>query len=244
MQSSEAVLTQARAVLANLPYHGQQIHPTIQMRLSDGALILEGQVNHIGDKTRAAARMRKIDGVSQVIDHLRVANGTSEAGDGELRNAVCERLLQTVEFRGCQICVRAKGRTETVREAVGEKTGWIEIGTSDGCVTLRGHVISLSHMRMAGVLAWWSPGCQCVVNELDIAPDERDNDEEISEALRLVLEADPLLDADQIAIRTENRVVTLEGYAADHARKRAEQDAWYIAGVEDVVNRIATPTSS
>ena len=243
MQSSEAVLTQARAALANLPYHGQQLHPTIHLRLSDGALILEGEVNDIGDKTRAAARMRKIDGVSCVIDHLRVANGAAPAGDGELRNAVCERLLQAVDFRGCKICVRAKGRTETLREAVGEHIGWIEVGTADGCVTLRGQVISLSHMRLAGVLAWWSPGCQCVVNELEIAPAERDNDEEISEALRLVLEADPMVDADQIGIRTENRVVTLEGYASEHVRRRAERDAWYVQGVEDVVNRIVVQQS-
>lgn len=239
MQSSEAVLTQARAALANLPYHGQQLHPTIHLRLSDGALILEGEVPDIGDKTRAAARMRKIDGVSCVIDHLRVANGAAPAGDGELRNAVCERLLQAVDFRGCKICVHAKGRVETLREAVGERIGWIEVCASEGVVTLRGQVISLSHMRLAGVLAWWSPGCQCVVNELEIAPAERDNDEEISEALRLVLEADPLVDADQIGIRTENRVVTLEGYASEHARRRAERNAWYVHGVEDVVNRIA-----
>ncbi len=238
MQSSEAVLTQARAALANLPFHGQHLHPTINLRLSDGALILEGDVPDIVAKTRAAARMRKIDGVSCVIDHLRVANGAAPAGDGELRHAVCERLLQAVDFRSCKICVHAKGRLETLREAVGERSGWIEVNTVDGIVTLRGQVISLSHMRLAGVLAWWSPGCQCVVNEIEIAPAERDNDEEITEALRLVLESDPLVNADQIAIRTENRVVTLEGYAGEGARRQAERDAWYLHGVEDVINRI------
>ena len=98
MQSSEAVLTQARAALAHVPYQGHVLHPTIQLRLSDGALILEGEVADIVDKTRAAATLRRVDGVTSVIDHLRVANGGAPVGDGELRDAVCERLLNAVEF--------------------------------------------------------------------------------------------------------------------------------------------------
>ena len=35
-QSSEAVLTQARAALAHVPYQGHHLHPTIHLRLSDG----------------------------------------------------------------------------------------------------------------------------------------------------------------------------------------------------------------
>ncbi|HBD36850.1 MAG TPA: phospholipid-binding protein, partial [Cupriavidus sp.] len=44
MHSSEAVLTLARAALAHVPYQGHHLHPTINLRLSDGALILEGEV--------------------------------------------------------------------------------------------------------------------------------------------------------------------------------------------------------
>lgn len=240
MQSHEAVLTQARAALAHVPYQGHHLQPTIHLRLSDGALILEGEVADIVDKTRAAAQLRKVDGVTAVIDHLRIADGGMPVGDGELRDAVCERLLATIDFRNCRICAQVKGCTEPMREAVGERSGWIEVMASDGVVTLRGQVISLSHMRLAGVLAWWSRGCRCVINELVVAPAETDRDDEITEALRLVLETDPFVDASQVGVRTENRVVTLDGYvASDGTRRQIERDAWYVYGVEDVVNRIA-----
>lgn len=244
MQSSEAVLAQARSALASLTHHGQPVQPSIQLRFADGALVLEGEVPDIEAKTRAAARIRKVDGIDNVVDHVRIANGSTTGGDGELRNAVCERLLQSVDFRSFRICSHAKGRSETMREAMGECWGEIGVHTEDGVVTLRGQVISLSHMRLAGVLAWWTPGCRCVINELKIEPAERDNDEEITEALRLVLETDALIDADQIVIRTENRVVTLEGYATEGSRRQAERDAWYLLGVEDVVNRIAVQQPS
>jgi len=73
-----------------------------------------------------------------------------------------------------------------------------------------------------------------------VAPAEADRDEEITEALQLVLESDPFIEADRIRVRTENRVVTLEGYTINEAaRRQAELDAWYVHGVDDVVNHIA-----
>ncbi|QWC90588.1 BON domain-containing protein [Cupriavidus metallidurans] len=240
MHSSEAVLTLARAALAHVPYQGHHLHPTINLRLSDGALILEGEVADIVDKTRTAAQLRRVDGVTMVIDHLRIANGGTQIGDGEVRAAVCERLRGAIDFRNCKICARVKGQLEPVREAVGERSGWLEVSVHDGAVTLNGQVISLSHMRLAGVLAWWSRGCRCVINDIVIAPAEADSDEEISEALRLVLETDPFVDAARISVRTDRRVVTLDGYASsDGARRQVERDAWYVHGVENVINHIA-----
>ena len=240
MLSSEAVLTQARAALAHVPYQGHQIHPTIHLRLSDGALILEGEVADVMDKTRATARLRRLDGVSTVIDHLRIAHAGPMVGDGDVRAAVCERLLAAIDFRNCKICAKVKGQLEPVREAVGERSGWIEVAVHDGAVMLSGQVISLSHMRLAGVLAWWSRGCRNVINDIVVAPAEADSDEELSEALQLVLETDPFVDAARIRVRTEGRVVTLDGYASsDGARKQVERDAWYVQGVEDVINHIA-----
>ena len=127
-----------------------------------------------------------------------------------------------------------------MREPVNERNGWIEVAVQDGVVTLWGQVISLSHMRLAGVLAWWSRGCRCVVNELVVAPAEADRDDEITEALMLVLETDPFVDAAQVSAHTQDRVVTLEGCVNnERTRRQAERDAWYVQGVEDVVNHIS-----
>lgn len=59
-------------------------------------------------------------------------------------------------------------------------------------------------------------------------PPEQDNDDEVSDALSLVLELDPLIPhSEQIHVQTRNYVVTLEGLVNMETEKtRAEQDAW------------------
>jgi len=120
-------------------------------------------------------------------------------------------------------------------------SGVLLASVTDGVVTLDVWVISLSHKRMAGVLAWWVPGCRDVVDALEVLPPEQDNDDEVSDALSLVLEMDPMIPhPDQIRVRTRNFVVTLEGLAGSEAEKnRAEQDAWCLFAVDRVINQLA-----
>lgn len=92
--------------------------------------------------------------------------------------------------------------------------------------------------RLAGVLAWWVPGSRDVVNGLGVEPPEEDNDDEVSDAVRLVLEKDPFVDATRIDVSTRDYVVTLEGLVpAVGEREMAEFDAWYVFGV-DVERRV------
>ena len=59
------------------------------------------------------------------------------------------------------------------------------------------------------------------------------------DALKLVLEMDPLVQADQIHVSCRDYVVTLEGVArTEEELRQAEFDAWCIFAVDDVVNRI------
>jgi osmotically-inducible protein OsmY len=126
-----------------------------------------------------------------------------------------------------------------LQSATGEGAGWIEVSVQDGAISLLGEVISLSHMRMAELLAWWTPGCQDVINSIRVMPPEEDTDAELSDALLLGLEKDPLVQAEQTRVSTRNRVVTLDGYVrTEEERRMAERDAWYIPGVRDVINRI------
>ena len=59
------------------------------------------------------------------------------------------------------------------------------------------------------------------------------------DAVRLVLEKDPFVNADQIMVTSKQRVVTLAGLVASEAeREMAEQDAWYVFGVDKVINKL------
>ena len=202
----------------------------------DGAVILEGEVERLAAKKLALEHAAAIEGVRGVIDRLHVAP-SERRGDGAVRDSLDGALLAQAELRDCTIRSRAKGRVETLRDA--GASGEIEVEVKDGIVSLEGHVVSLSHKRLAGVLAWWAPGCRDVVNSLDVQPPEDDTDDEILDALRLVHEMDPLVQASQIRATCRDYVVTLNGFVrTEEERRRAEDDAWCLFAVDNVLNRI------
>ena len=236
MQNNEAVLKQVQAALGHEAHIDP--HSVIVIGFNDGTLTLEGEVPSVGCKKLALLSAGAISDVSWIVDRLRVTPA-ERAGDGATRDAVCKLLLRDVDFQNCRLRVRAKGQLETLREPIGDSSGSIELSVEDGVVTLTGQVISLSHKRLAGVLAWWARGCRDVVNGLEVVPFEEDNDDEVTDALRLVLETDPWVHADQIGIGTRDYVVTLEGVvASEEERKRAETDAWCLFAVDKVINHI------
>jgi osmotically-inducible protein OsmY len=237
MQDKEAVLKQIQAALEHEAHVDLQTCP-IQMDYSDGSLILEGEVPHIGSKKLVLGVAAAVSGVSGIVDRLRVTPA-ERPGDGAIRDAVCKWLLRDIDFRNCSLRVKGNGQVDTLREAIGESSGSIEVSVEDGVVTLTGQVISLSHKRLAGVLAWWARGCRDLVNGLEVVPPEEDNDDEISDALHLVFETDPFVHADQIGISTRNGVVTLQGVVtSEQERKRVEWDAWCLFAVDKVINHI------
>ena len=58
---------------------------------------------------------------------------------------------------------------------------------------------------------------------------------------RIALDKDPLFDASQIRVGVRGRTVRLTGWVQSAAaRDAAEWDAWYVFGVDDVINEIET----
>ena len=161
-------------------------------------------------------------------------------GDGEIRDLVRDALLEESAIDSCGIRVMNSGRWETFREQqVITLRCSIDVMVDDGVVTLDGQVSSLSHKRLAGVLAWWVPGTRDVVNGIEVVPIQEDSDDEIAEAVKLVLEKDPLINANRICVTVRNAVVALEGLVVNRVESEmAEMDAWYVFGVDRVANRL------
>lgn len=240
MTTKDEVLKQVHGALEIEPRINLHSHP-IHVRWQWGALTLEGDVGSIAAKKLAVGLAGAVPGVASVVDRLRVLP-SEHRGDGDILTSLTHFVERESELRNCTLRTRDKGRVETLHEVLDDDgSGEIEFAVSDGEVSLAGHVISLSHKRMAEALAWWTPGCCNVVNRLEVMPAEEDNDDEITDALHLVLEMDPLIShADQINIRTRNAVVTLNGLVPhEEERKMIELDAWTICGVKDVINHIA-----
>ncbi|MGZ2747571.1 BON domain-containing protein [Burkholderia stagnalis] len=241
MQRSETVLKQVMAAFEHESHLKLHNHP-IHMSVDGNALTVSGEVPDIASKKRLLSLTHAHSGGMPLVDELRVA-ANPPMGDGELRTRICERLAQSVDFRNCVICARVKGQLEVLRgtmdQAGNEGSGAIEVTVDNGVVRLTGQVISLSHRRLAGVIAWWAGSCRDVVNLLELVPAEADGDEEISEVMHLVLETDPRVRADQITVSVKNHQITLAGWVPTVAeRLMAEQDAWCLDAIDGVVNRI------
>ncbi|HEY7559516.1 MAG TPA: BON domain-containing protein [Candidatus Binatia bacterium] len=209
----------------------------IAVSVENGDLVLEGEVENIAAKKLAVLLVANIEATARIVDRLRVVPAET-MGDQEIRDHVCRVLLDEAALERCLILA---GDVEMRRQVVAEPAGSIVVEVADGIVTLNGSVPSLSHKRLAGVLAWWVPGCRDVVNGLEEVPLESDNDDELVDAVRLVLEKDPFVNAGMIRVSSENWIVTLEGLVPnDMMKKMAERDAWYVLGVKQVINEIQT----
>jgi osmotically-inducible protein OsmY len=212
--------------------------PHLVMDWDAGTLTLEGELPDIAAKKLALERAAAVPGVDGIVDRLHVTPA-ERMGDKEIRDHLRRALQQEPAFAELALSEIVKGKEEVVQEPGSRRRGWIRLSVDDGIVTLDGEVPGLEYKRLAGVLGWWVPGSRDVVNGLDVSPGEADNDAEITDAVRLVLEKDPFVDAGQIIVGTVDAVVTLAGLVpSESEREMAECDAWYVFGVDGVRNRI------
>ena len=237
MSESDRVLKAVRAAFEHDPRINLHTHP-VQMAFQDGVLTLEGEAEHIAAKKLAMELAAVVSGVTGIVDRLHIVPA-SRMGDGAILDAVRDALLQAPGLLNCSIHVLRKGRIEPVREVAQEPRGAIRVSVIDGVVLLDDHVTSLTQKRLAGVLAWWVPGSRDVINGMEVIPDQPDSDQELAKAVRIVLKEDPFINGDRIRVTARQAVVTLAGEVPSEPQKEmAEFDAWYVFGVDQVVNHM------
>lgn len=232
MEREESILQAVRTAIETLPrrYIGE---PALTYILSDGDLTIEGEVSSVAAKKLMLERAAAVPGIGAIVDRLHV-RPAQHMSDAQIRDAVRNALVEEPALAACGIYVADK--PVRVPPTI---DGKISITVSDGVVTLDGEVCGLGRKRLAGLLAWWVPGSRDVINGLGVNPDETDNEDEITDAVRIALEMDPFVNADQIRVSTKGSVVTLHGLVPTEAeRDMAAADAWYIFGVENVANEI------
>lgn len=236
MHNGEKIATEVAAALEQEQYVNLHRFP-VRLRFQDGILTMEGDVEHIMAKKRALEVAAGVAGVSGIVDRLRLVPA-SQMQDGEIRDHVCNALLAENLLAACAVRAMVKGKPEVVRQT---SDGSIDVEVNDGIVVLNGVVSSLSAKRLAGVLAWWVPGSRDVVNGIEVAPFEEDNDDELVDAIRLVLEKDPFVNPVQIRVSCRQQTVTLEGLVrSETERSMAEADCWYVFRVDRVTNLLRT----
>jgi osmotically-inducible protein OsmY len=213
-------------------------HPPIQAdEAPDGTVRLTGEVPRVAMKRIAAGTARRVAGDRPVDDQVRVTPGEPR-DDAKIRDAALRAFQEEAAFHRLTLGLAGPDDYTVVADPP-DSLGRIDIGVRDGVVTLDGSVPGLAYKRLAGVLAWWVPGCTAVVDRLAVDPPDEDSEAGLTDAVRAALEKDPLIDAAQIRVVTRGRTVLLEGWVkTETERAIAEADTWYVFGVEDVADRI------
>ena len=220
IQTDVAATLRRDVYLARLP---------IEAAVKKGEVTLTGSVGSAYESTRAASRIRWVDGVRAVRNELRVEwwddRGARVAAptprtDAELAATVSEQLQQDVRVDASHI----------------------QVAADRGRVSLRGSVASLRQKRIAEEDAWNVAGVGWVANELEVVAAARP-DAEILREIRSAMAADAELFDAAIEVRVEAGVVTLEGrVASGYQRVHAGVIASRRRGVERVHNRLVAAT--
>ena len=228
-----------RSVLRSEPRLGPSYHLEELKIEGDGVVLLRGEVPDVAAKKTALEKVAAIPGVSGIADHLHVAPA-AQMGDKEIRVHTCNGLIGETGFKSLEIRERDGNGDKLVRGAPLDPHGSILVEVKQGLVILNGRVPSLVSKRLAGVIAWWVPGVRDVINGLEVDPPEEDGPSRIADAVRIVLEKDPFVNAGQIKVGVRNTLVRLTGLVSNETeRQAAERDAWMVFSVDFVVNEIA-----
>lgn len=242
----QSVPDELRARFRSEPALGPHFHFR-EIALDDsGTLTLACEVASLAAKKRALSLAAAHEAVSAVVDRVQVAPAV-EMGDAEIRSRLREYFTGEPAFTGFAVRLQksfgpAGGAAPELELIAGDPAsapGEIDVEIAEGAVTLNGHVPGLASKRLAGVMSWWVPGVRDVINGLEVSPPEEDSPIAIEEAVRVVLDRDPLVDASQVRVGVRIRTVRLTGSVRSEAlREIAERDAWCVFGVDEVINDI------
>jgi osmotically-inducible protein OsmY len=238
MSAESQLLEHVRAALRGeirLDHRLKHVHLTLN---ADGSVTVEAEAPSVAVKKLALERIGAVPGIDGIVDRLHVARATP-MGDSEIRVHVRNAFIDEPAFKRFDVREWRHGSFELVQGAAPKAYGSLDIEVNDGVVTLNGRVPGLESKRLAGVMAWWVPGTRDVINGIAVDPPEDDSPDHIAEAVHIALERDPFVEASQIGVTVTGRVVTLSGLVPRETEsRRAEDDAWCIFGVDNVINKI------
>ncbi len=186
----------------------------VKADVHDGTVVLSGVVRRAADVSVAAEDAWRIKGVRRVDNRLAVSPSAART-DQEIAADVANTLRwdHRVDDRGIAI------------QVVG------------GVVTLTGAVSSIGEKRAAQEDARHVPGVVDLNDHLTVAPARRRPDAEIAGDVQAALLRDArIADGTRIGLSVRDGVVYLDGSVASvEERRSAIDDAWFTAGVRDVV---------
>lgn len=188
----------------------------IAVAVEDGMVVLKGELPELAEKRLAVNLIRRMREVGDVKDQLRIFT-SHEMTDRQIQQHVEDGLEQDRAVHQQQITV----------------------AVADGVVALKGELDNVEEKCLAGLIAWWVPGVTDVDNQIVVEPRQDLTDDGLLDVIRQAFEKDVLVNASTIGVTIRDGAVTLRGtVGSDEERLAAEHDAYFIMGVNEVINRL------
>ena len=183
----------------------------IDVETNDGIVTLEGVVDNILEKDRAAQIAKTVKGVRAVVNGIDVVPSTL-LSDDELRKDIKNAL-------------RMDPATESYE---------IDVSVDDNRVTLTGNVDSWQEKQLAEKVAKGVSGVSAVENQIRVDYDTTRPDPEIKEEIERALRWDTLVDDFLVDVEVQDGKVRLSGTVGSASEKtEAVFDSW-VTGVSSV----------
>lgn len=183
----------------------------VDVGVTNGIVTLQGDVNNILAKQRAAALAMTVKGVRAVSNQIRVRPSESRA--------------DAVVRRDVQAALNADPAADVYEVVVEVK---------DGVVMLSGTVDSFQERSLAERVVKGVRGVTDLVNEIQVDIKSERPDKEIASEVREVLKWNRFIDDNLISVSVEDGKVTLSGIVGSAAEKRQARYVSWVAGVSAV----------
>ncbi len=189
----------------------------IKAEVNDGRVLLQGTVPTYSSKIIASKDVWNVPNIKWVTNNLDVEHGVKVPTDEDIVRNINDRytwnqLLHPEKF---------------------------EIMSSEGQVTLTGTVDAYWKKELAESEAQSVLGVKDIVNNIAIVPSHKYTDMEIAKKVVGALSRRPFINPEDIDIRVEDKVVTLNGEVSNWmAYHAATSAAHYTSGVKDVDNQL------
>jgi len=193
-----------------------EIHATgVGVAVRDGVVTLSGAAGNAAEKRAAVRSAREVQGVIAVVDEIAVPSAVGTIDDPDVAEDVRAALHEHPALRAERITV----------------------GVHHQVVTLSGRVNSLEQRRAARRSAQAVVGVRAVIDELTLPPAPTAS--QTKARLVEVLGRAGSADIDQVAIKLDGHVATLEGNVHSwYERRAAERAARSVPGITDVLNKL------
>lgn len=224
MQAS-AQIVRVREALAADP----DTHPFAhQLRIETGdPWRITGEVTSIAARRKAARVARRAIPAMEIEDGVRLAREIRQSDDN-LAATLREALREEPALQGVSVLEPGS------RPPPLEKT-WIGVRARDGILYLGGWLDNLAAKAVAEGLAWETGACRDVKNFISHEPLSTCFDDEITSALRTLIDEHPRLPSQSIEVSVEKGVVIMKGVVTDPAQRGlAKSLGWFVPAVRDV----------